>query len=156
MEVPGLGVNWSYSCQPTPQPQQRGIQATSVTYTAAHGNARSLTHWARPGMEPTSSWTRRQVLNPLSHNRNSPDSLLETPPKFFPEEEATLRPLEIKSIKTKAKRVLQRAEKGSDHGSLRSLGEVQHLPASRVRKFRMRYEVSQLGKRSGSPTTPSQ
>ena len=28
----------------TPQPQQRGIRATSATYTAAHGNAGSLTH----------------------------------------------------------------------------------------------------------------
>ena len=25
-------------------------------YTAAHGNARSLTHWAKPGTEPESSW----------------------------------------------------------------------------------------------------
>ena len=38
------------------EPQQRGIQATSATYTTAHGNARSLTHWARPGIEPTTSW----------------------------------------------------------------------------------------------------
>ena len=30
--------------------------ATSTTYTTAHGNARSLTHWARPGIEPTTSW----------------------------------------------------------------------------------------------------
>ena len=27
----------------------------SVTYTTAHSNARSLTHWARPGIEPVSS-----------------------------------------------------------------------------------------------------
>ena len=27
----------------------------SVTYNTAHGNARSLTHWAKPGMEPESS-----------------------------------------------------------------------------------------------------
>ena len=44
MEVPRLGSNRSYSCQPTPQLQQRAIQAESVTYTAAHGNAGSLTH----------------------------------------------------------------------------------------------------------------
>ena len=55
MEVPRLGVNWSYSCQPTPQPQQRRIRAASVTYTTAQGNTRSLTHSARPGMEPTTS-----------------------------------------------------------------------------------------------------
>ena len=35
---------------------QRGIQATSATYMAAHGNAGSLTHRARPGIEPMSSW----------------------------------------------------------------------------------------------------
>ena len=28
----------------------------SVTYTTARGNARSLTHWARPGIEPATSW----------------------------------------------------------------------------------------------------
>ena len=37
------------------QPQQRQIQAKSATYTTAHGNARSLTHWARPGIEPKTS-----------------------------------------------------------------------------------------------------
>jgi len=40
----------------TPQPQQRGIQAESATYTTAHGNAGSSTHWARPGTEPSTSW----------------------------------------------------------------------------------------------------
>ena len=39
-----------------PEPQQCGIRATSVTYTTAHGNARSLTHWARPWIEPATSW----------------------------------------------------------------------------------------------------
>ena len=28
---------------------------TSVTYTTAHGNTGSLTHWARPGIKPESS-----------------------------------------------------------------------------------------------------
>ena len=32
------------------------IWAPSATYTTAHGNARSLTHWARPGIKPTISW----------------------------------------------------------------------------------------------------
>ena len=44
------------SCGPTPQPQQCQIQATSATYTTAHSNTESLTHWAKPGIEPTSSW----------------------------------------------------------------------------------------------------
>ena len=39
-----------------PEPQQRQIQAMSVTYTTAHGNTRSLTQWARPGIKPVTSW----------------------------------------------------------------------------------------------------
>ena len=35
------------SHRPTPQPQQ--VRSAFVTYTTAHGNAGSLTHWARPG-----------------------------------------------------------------------------------------------------------
>uniref|UniRef100_A0A4X1UVP8 Uncharacterized protein n=1 Tax=Sus scrofa TaxID=9823 RepID=A0A4X1UVP8_PIG len=43
-EVPRLGVDRSYSCWLTPQPQQHQIRASSATYTTAHGNAGSLTH----------------------------------------------------------------------------------------------------------------
>ena len=39
-----------------PEPQQRQIRAASVTYTTAHGNARSITHRERPGIEPATSW----------------------------------------------------------------------------------------------------
>ena len=35
----------------------------------AHGNTGSLTHWARPGIEPASSWIIVGLL-PLSHIRN--------------------------------------------------------------------------------------
>ena len=45
--------------------------ATCATCAAAHGRARSLIHWARPGIEPASSQTLCWVLNPLSHNGNS-------------------------------------------------------------------------------------
>ena len=50
--------NWSYSCQPTPEPQQRQIQATSATDTTAHGNARSwplskARYWTRNLMVPS-------------------------------------------------------------------------------------------------------
>ena len=38
------------------QPQQSMIQAAFATYTTAHSNAESLTHWARPGIEPETSW----------------------------------------------------------------------------------------------------
>ena len=43
-------------CRPMPEPQQSQIWAASSTYTTAHSNVRSLTHWARPGIEPTTSW----------------------------------------------------------------------------------------------------
>ena len=33
-----------------------GIQAVSATYTTAHGNIGPLTHWARPGIKPATSW----------------------------------------------------------------------------------------------------
>ena len=33
-----------------------GIQAASATYTTAHSNTGSLTHWVRLGIEPESSW----------------------------------------------------------------------------------------------------
>ena len=46
-----------------PQSQQVGIQAASPTYTTAHGNAGSLTPWARPGIEPTSSWFLVRFVN---------------------------------------------------------------------------------------------
>ena len=38
-----------------PEPQQCGIRAESETYTTAHGNAGSLTRWARPGIKPETS-----------------------------------------------------------------------------------------------------
>ena len=66
-KFPGQGLNWSCSCQPIPQPKQHGIWDTSVTYTTAHGDAESLTHWMRPGIEPISSGS---LL--LSHNGDSP------------------------------------------------------------------------------------
>ena len=48
--------NQSCSCWPTPQPQQHVIWASSATYTPAHSNARSPTHWVRPGIELAFSW----------------------------------------------------------------------------------------------------
>ena len=39
-----------------PQPQQHRIRAMSVAYTTAHSNARSLSHWVTPGIEPVPSW----------------------------------------------------------------------------------------------------
>ena len=42
-----------HSCQSTPQPQLHRICAAFATYTTGHSNARSLTHRASPGIEPT-------------------------------------------------------------------------------------------------------
>ena len=57
MEVPRLGIE--LELQP---PAYATATATampdpshSATYTAAHGNARSLIHWARPGIQPVPS-----------------------------------------------------------------------------------------------------
>ena len=37
--------------------QTRGlIQAVAATYTTAHGNTRSLSHWISPGFVPATSW----------------------------------------------------------------------------------------------------
>ena len=47
-----------------PQPQQSQIQATSVTFSTAHGNAGFLTQWLRPGIEPTSSWILVGFITP--------------------------------------------------------------------------------------------
>ena len=38
------GLIGAVAARPMPEPQQRRIQASSATYTTAHGNARSLTH----------------------------------------------------------------------------------------------------------------
>ena len=38
-----------------PEPQQHRIRATSVAYTTAHSNARSLTPLAKSGIEPATS-----------------------------------------------------------------------------------------------------
>ena len=65
---PGEGP---FNCKPTPQPQQHQIRATSMTYSTAHGNTGSLTHWCRPGIKPVTSRTLWQFLNPLSHKGNS-------------------------------------------------------------------------------------
>ena len=56
--------------QATPQPQQHQIQAASATYITACVNAWSLTHWERPGIEPSSSRRLFWVLYWLNHNRN--------------------------------------------------------------------------------------
>ena len=55
-EVPRSGVESELQSPAYPQPQQHWIWVVSTTYTTAHSNAGSLTHWVRLGIEPTSSW----------------------------------------------------------------------------------------------------
>ena len=55
-KFPSLGLNRNYSGRPTLQPQPSQIWAASATYTTAHSNTGSLTHWVRPWIEPASSW----------------------------------------------------------------------------------------------------
>ena len=70
-KFPGTGSNRSCGCWSAPQPPQHQNWAMSVIDTTAHSNARSLIHWARPGIEPASSSDTSRVLNPLSHKGNS-------------------------------------------------------------------------------------
>ena len=44
------------SCSLWPTSQQCQTWAAPVTYTIAPGNARTLTHWARPWFKSTTSW----------------------------------------------------------------------------------------------------
>ena len=62
MKVPRLGI-W---LELQPQPQQCWIRAASATYTTTHGSAGSLTHWARPGIEPASPWMLVGFANHLA------------------------------------------------------------------------------------------
>ena len=45
------------------QSHQHQIQA--ATYTTAHSNTRSLSHWARPGIEPTPLWFLVGFVSPV-------------------------------------------------------------------------------------------
>ena len=63
MEVPRLGVKSELLPRLTPQPQQRGIWAASSTYTTVYGSVGSLTHWARPRIEPATSWLLVGLVN---------------------------------------------------------------------------------------------
>ena len=56
MEVPRLGDELDLQLPAYTQPQQYRIWALPVTYTTTLGNAGSLTHWARPGIKPISTW----------------------------------------------------------------------------------------------------
>ena len=46
-----------------PEPHQLRIWAASANYTTAHSNAQSLIHWARAGIEPSTSWFLVRFVN---------------------------------------------------------------------------------------------
>ena len=58
MEVSRLGVKSGARAAGLPHNHSNSGSRLHLrsTYTTAHGNARCLTHWVRPGIEPTSSW----------------------------------------------------------------------------------------------------
>ena len=71
MEIPRLGVQSELQLSDyVPQPQQCQIWAVSATCTTAHSNSRSLTHWAKPGIEPASSWILVRFVNHWATNHN--------------------------------------------------------------------------------------
>ena len=55
--------------------QSHSQLASSVTYVAAQGNAGSLTHWARLGIKPASSWILVGFLNPWATMEIPPSSM---------------------------------------------------------------------------------
>ena len=59
-----------------------GIWAASVTYTTAHGNAESLTHWVRSGIEPASSWTLVGFVT-TGPQRDLPKNFLNSISQYF-------------------------------------------------------------------------
>ena len=63
MEVPRLGVNLELQLLAYTLPQKCRIRAASATYSTSHSKARSFTHWARPEIEPKSSWILVRFLN---------------------------------------------------------------------------------------------
>ena len=56
IKVPRLGSNLSCSCWPMPQPHNARSKPRLWPTPQVHGNAGPLTHWARPGIKPVSSW----------------------------------------------------------------------------------------------------
>ena len=68
-EASGLGVKLELQLQAyTTTTWQHWIGAVFVTYAAAYGTTRSLTHWARPGVWTHILTETSQLFNPLSHN----------------------------------------------------------------------------------------
>lgn len=66
-----MGSNWSCSWGLHYSYSNTRFKTHQWPMLQLAANSGSLTHWLRPAMEPTSSWTLCWVLNPLSHKENS-------------------------------------------------------------------------------------
>ena len=75
IEVSRVGVEWNLhllAYAPATATATAVLDQSHIwIYTEACGNAGSLTHWPRPGIEPGSSRRLHWVLNPLSYNGKS-------------------------------------------------------------------------------------
>ena len=69
-KFPSKVSNRSCRCRPVSQPWQHQIWGSLVTCAIVYGNPKSLTHWVRPGIKPSSLQTLCWVLNLLSHKGN--------------------------------------------------------------------------------------
>ena len=63
MEVPRLGVKPELQLLAYATATAMWDLSHIVTYTTAHGSARSVTHRASPGIEPASSWILVEFVN---------------------------------------------------------------------------------------------
>ena len=65
MEIPRLGVELELEllAYTTAIATLDPSRVCNLYYTTAHSNAGSLTHWARPGVEPPSSWMLLRFFN---------------------------------------------------------------------------------------------
>ena len=70
MEVPRLGAELELQLPAYTTATATWDLSHAWDCCAAHGNAGSLTHWVRSGIEPVSSWYKLGLLL-LSHNENS-------------------------------------------------------------------------------------
>ena len=71
METPGPRVELELQLPAYTTDMVTLIQALSLIYATACGNARSITHGTRPGVGPISSQGQCWVLSLLSHNRKA-------------------------------------------------------------------------------------
>ena len=77
------GLIWAVAAGSLRQrPQQCGIWAASAAYTTAQGNAGSLTHWARPEIEPAILWFLVGFVNHCATMGTLPISFFNILPRY--------------------------------------------------------------------------